>query len=120
MSVVSPVNTMDEILISADGHVAEPVDLWETRLPAKFRDRAPTFPNIKYGEANHARVGGRDPVERLKDMAIDDMSAEVLYPTLGNNIYRLGDVELMEACASVYNDWMAEYCSAAPERLWGQ
>ena len=120
MSVASPIDTTDEILVSGDGHVCEPVDLWETRLPERFRDRGPHFPNIKYGQANHARVGGRDPVERLKDMAIDSMSAEVLYPTLGNHVYRLGDTELIEACTSAYNDWMAEYCSAAPDRLWGQ
>ena len=59
MSVADPVGTNDEILLSSDGHVAEPVDLWETRLPEKFRDRAPRFPNIKYGEHNHARLGGR-------------------------------------------------------------
>jgi len=120
MSVANPVATGDEILISGDSHVSEPVDLWEKRLPEKFREAGPKFPNVTYGEGNHARVGGRDPVERLKDMAIDGMSAEVLYPTLGNSIYRLKDVELIEACACAYNDWMAEYCSAAPDRLWGQ
>src|SRR4051812_25892445 len=28
-------------LISADSHVLEPPDLWTSRLPAKFQDRAP-------------------------------------------------------------------------------
>jgi hypothetical protein len=28
-------------LISADSHVMEPADFWETRLDRKFRDRAP-------------------------------------------------------------------------------
>lgn len=120
MSMATPASTTDDILLSSDGHVAEPVDLWETRLPEKFRDRAPRFPNIKYGEHNHARLGGRDPVARLQDMAIDGMSAEVLYPTLATAMYRVGDVELEEACARVYNDWMMEYCSVAPDRLWGQ
>ena len=31
----------------------------------------------------------------------------------------VGDVELEEACCRVYNDWMIEFCSAAPQRLWG-
>ncbi|MCH8089741.1 MAG: amidohydrolase, partial [Chloroflexi bacterium] len=30
-----------EKLISADSHVVEPPDLWQTRTDAKFRDRAP-------------------------------------------------------------------------------
>ena len=32
---------MARLLISADSHVFEPFDLWETRLPASLRDRAP-------------------------------------------------------------------------------
>jgi len=120
MSATAPASTSDEILISGDGHVAEPPDLWEKRLPEKYRDRAPRFPNTKLGEGNHARTGGWEPLERLKDMAVDGVSAEVLYPTLANAVYKVNDVELEEACTRVYNDWMIEYCSAAPDRLWGQ
>ena len=32
---------MDMRVISADSHMMEPADLWETRLDSKFRDRAP-------------------------------------------------------------------------------
>lgn len=28
------------IVVDADAHVAEPADLWEKNLPAKYRDRA--------------------------------------------------------------------------------
>ena len=28
-------------VIDADAHVTEPIDLWTSRLPAKYRDRAP-------------------------------------------------------------------------------
>ena len=65
------------------------------------------------------RAGGWDPYERLKDQAYDSISAEVLYPTRGNAAWVMGDVELEEACCRVYNDWMIEFCSAAPQRLWG-
>ena len=116
----APTITSDEILISGDGHVAEPVDLWETRLPEKYREAAPKFPNIKYGVHNHARLGGRDPLARLEDMAVDGVSAELLYPTIANQGFKLQDHEMEEAWWRVYNDWMAEYCSAAPDRLWGQ
>ena len=33
----------DNTIISADSHVFEPVDLWETRLDRKFRERGPRF-----------------------------------------------------------------------------
>jgi len=106
--------------ISADSHMAEPPDLWETRLPPQFRDRALHFPNVKlYESFQHIRAGGWDPHERLRDQAYDGISAEVLYPTLGYASYAVGDRELEEACVRVYNDWLTEFCSVAPDRFWG-
>jgi predicted TIM-barrel fold metal-dependent hydrolase len=100
--------------------MAEPPDLWEKNLPARFRDRAPQWPNIKLLETNHhLRAGGWDPHERLKDQAVDGVSAEVLYPTQGVQVWLVGDVELEEACIRVYNDWMIDFCSVAPDRFWG-
>ena len=62
--------------ISADSHMTEPPDLFETRLPPALRDRAPRFPNRDNAGPN-VRVGGWDPGERLKDQAYDSISAEV-------------------------------------------
>ena len=85
--------------ISADSHFGEPPDLWEQRLPARFRDRALRFPKITLYETNHhLRAGAWDPHERLKDLALDGVSAEVLYPTLGLSIFSLDDAALQEAC----------------------
>ena len=33
----------DMILVSIDDHIVEPPDMWEGRLPAKYRDRAPSL-----------------------------------------------------------------------------
>lgn len=109
-----------EVRISADSHVAEPFDLWETRLPEALRDRALRFPDLKVGEVHHTRAGGWDPKERLKDMALDGISAEVLYPSLGLGAFRTQNPILAENYARVYNDWLIEYCREAPDRLWGQ
>lgn len=39
---------MDEpLIISADSHLFEPPDLWETRLPQNLRDRAPGFREVQ-------------------------------------------------------------------------
>jgi len=104
--------------ISADSHMTEPPDLWEKRLPTALRDRAPRFRN-RGTASGYERAGGWDPYERLKDQAYDSISAEVLYPTRGTAAWVVGDVELEEACCRAYNDWMIEFCSAAPQRLWG-
>jgi predicted TIM-barrel fold metal-dependent hydrolase len=99
--------------------MTEPPDLWEKRLPAALRDRAPRFAQRDNASSGRVRAGGWDPYERLKDQAYDSISAEVLYPTRGNAAWVTGDPELEEACCRVYNDWMIEFCSAAPQRLWG-
>jgi len=106
--------------ISADSHMAEPPDLWEKRLSPELRDRARRFPRVKPLESRaHLRAGGWDPHERLRDQAYDGISAEVLYPTLGQASYQAGDPVLEEACVRVYNDWLIDFCAVAPDRFWG-
>jgi predicted TIM-barrel fold metal-dependent hydrolase len=105
--------------LSADSPMTEPPDLWEKRLPAALRDRAPRFAHRDDASSGRARVGGWDPYERLKDQAYDSISAEVLYPTRGALAWVVGDVELEEACCRAYNDWMIDFCRVAPQRFWG-
>ncbi len=109
----------DEILISADSHVSEDPDLWVNNVPAPFRDQAPKFPPRVVGEGFQAQPGGWDPAERVKEMAKDGVSAEVLYPTLGLGLFGLDDAKLQEACFRVYNDWLIDYCQVALDRLVG-
>ena len=64
-----------------------------------------------------ARPGGWDPVQRLKDMEIDGVSGEVLYPSLELNLFCVEDAALQETCFRVYNDWIIDYYKTAPEKL---
>ena len=60
-----------EIIISADSHIIEPTNLWQTRLPASFKDRAPKIPpRNSPGE----KPGGYDPKARLQEMAVDGVA----------------------------------------------
>jgi predicted TIM-barrel fold metal-dependent hydrolase len=107
------------VLISADSHVIEPHDLWEKSLPAPLRDQAPRFPAPKVGEGFQGHPGGQDPTARLAEMAVDGVSAEVLYPTLTLSLFDLDDARLQETCFRIYNDWLIEYCQTTPDRLIG-
>ena len=107
------------ILVSADSHVMEPVDLWKKRVPEKYRDAAPLFPPHKLGEGFQQREGGHDPKARIKEMEIDGLSAEVLYPTLALGLFSQADAGLQQACFRAYNDWLIEYCSGEKKRLIG-
>jgi predicted TIM-barrel fold metal-dependent hydrolase len=109
----------DNLLISADSHVVEDPTLWKDRLPAALRDSAPSYPALSVGGPFQAHPGGHDPQERIKEMAADGVSGEVLYPSLAMDQYSLEDSRLQEACFRVYNDWIIEYCAVAPERLFG-
>ena len=66
-----------------------------------------------------ARPGGWDPAERLKDMDLDGVQADVIYTTRGFRIFRMEDAPLQRASFIAYNDWLADYCSYAPNRLAG-
>jgi predicted TIM-barrel fold metal-dependent hydrolase len=68
----------------------------------------------------HVRQGGYIPEARIKDMDLDGVAAEVVYPTIGFLLYNMvADSQLLTACFNAYNDWLAEFCNACPDRLKG-
>jgi predicted TIM-barrel fold metal-dependent hydrolase len=134
-------NAAPPILISADGHVTEPGDLWARALPAGLRGRGPRI------EARDGRVcfvvedrvvrklpvpaqpewraaaGGRvefgwgasEVAERLAVLDRDGVWAEVLYPNVAFFCaFAIEDAALQVATCEVYNDWVAERFGAAP------
>lgn len=74
---------------------------------------------MAHSDYKEARPSGWDPQERLKDQDLDGISGEILYPTLGMQLFQMPDAELQRACFKVYNKWLSEYCSHAPNRLFG-
>ena len=66
------------------------------------------------------RQGGYLPDARIKDMDLDGVAAEVVYPTVGFLLYNMvDDSALLSANFKAYNDWLAEFCGAYPDRLKG-
>jgi predicted TIM-barrel fold metal-dependent hydrolase len=67
--------------------------------------------------------GGHDPDARIADMDRDGIDVAVLYPSLAlffgplDPIPALHDLDFVTDCQRAYNDWVAEYCSASPNRL---
>ena len=62
-------------------------------------------------------LAGSDPKTRLELMDAENISAVIIYPTVANHFGVVQDVEVLTALCRAYNDWAAEYCSAAPDRL---
>jgi len=65
------------------------------------------------------RPGAADPIARLADQDLDNIRAEVIYPNCAMYILAAPDVEYRRECIRVYNDFLAEFCAAAPQRLVG-
>jgi predicted TIM-barrel fold metal-dependent hydrolase len=66
--------------------------------------------------------GAWDPQARLRDMDIDMVDVHVMYPTYvlgGGNVFSRHDRQLQLTCVRAYNDWLTDFCSTAPERLYG-
>ena len=76
--------------------------------------------NITFeGSFDNLRPGGYDPHEHVKDLEIDGVYADVLYPSIGLFLFKVPDTRLVSAMFRTYNDWLAEFCSAYPSRLKG-
>jgi predicted TIM-barrel fold metal-dependent hydrolase len=79
------------------------------------------------GTANYdeIRPGCYDPVERIKDMDIDGVWGQLVFPNYGRfagHRFFLGtrDAELARTCLKTYNDYLLdEWCATDPNRLFG-
>jgi predicted TIM-barrel fold metal-dependent hydrolase len=103
--------SVPEFIVSSDGHVDEPPDIFD-ELPQEIRD-AIKRPKIML---ETRPKGGVDPAVRVKDMTLDGLAAEVLYPTFVLGLFAQEQRE-QEAAFRVYNDWIADFCSHAPGKL---
>ena len=77
-------------------------------------DEAGLFNDYK----QHGKRRPTDPALRLKDAETDGVDAEVIFGILGAAT-RLGDPEAATEMFRIYNDWLKDFCSHAPDRLIG-
>ena len=125
-------------IVSADGHVQEPNDLWKSRMDKKYHDRLPgvtidnkgdqfqktegfrplRIRNIKFeGEDALRNQSGRDPEARIRDLAEDGVDAEILFPNKGLTIWATPDAEFSHEMCRAYNDWAWETFADYNDRL---
>jgi predicted TIM-barrel fold metal-dependent hydrolase len=84
-------------------------------LPLEDRLRAQRG-ELKYSEV---KPGAYKPGDRLKEMATDNITQAVVYPTLFLGLPGFRDPDFAEAQGDAYNRWLADYCRHAPDRLFG-
>ena len=71
------------------------------------------------GRWEDVRPGCNQPLPRLKDLEIDGVTSEVIFPTLGARLYGVVGGELLTACFRAGNQWMKEFCEAKPSAFKG-
>jgi predicted TIM-barrel fold metal-dependent hydrolase len=86
-------------------------------LQAGFDFGRPDAAEVKKMGYDLARPGVYDIKERLEDQDLDGLDAEVIYPSIIFDVYKVQDLDILKATFSTYNDWTADYCKEAPDRL---
>jgi predicted TIM-barrel fold metal-dependent hydrolase len=71
-----------------------------------------------YDDGNKGIRRLTEPGLRLKDQDRDGVQAEVIYGILGAS-GRLNDHEAATEVLRIYNEWLADFCKASPERFIG-
>src|SRR5437764_9164973 len=76
---------------------------------------------IAAGERKYTdlRPGAFEPAPRIADLDTERISQSVLYPTTLLGIAGVKDLDVAVAQCRAYNDWLADFCSHAPDRLFG-
>ncbi len=125
------------VIVSVDDHGIEEMHLWENRLKGADKDRAPRLWrgddnkfHMKVGEVDYdvpgldsdigeGRPGMWDRDARLKDMDAEGIDKSLFFHSRAMSLVRMEDKEFFTRCMDAYNEWLAEYCAAAPDRLIG-
>jgi predicted TIM-barrel fold metal-dependent hydrolase len=92
-----------------------PVPMGLVAAAGKPAEALTTF-GVRFEELHR---GGWDPEARLADQDRDGVAGEVIYPTVGMALCNHHDLDYKHACMQAYNRWIAEFCAAHPDRLFG-
>src|SRR6185503_9561263 len=103
-------------IIDADGHVLEKQIPWADLLEAPYRDRAPKEVKDNRGFSFIMMEGKLTPKPVGKACSFVGAPRS---PSPFLSLPFVEDKDLASAIARVYNNWLAQYCSADPRRLKG-
>ncbi|MSP42979.1 MAG: amidohydrolase [Alphaproteobacteria bacterium] len=125
-------------ILSADGHVQEPGNMFAERVPEKFQKRLPRvevddkggrwsvqegFRKAKLrestfeGEEKLRNLSGKTPEERLADLKMDGVDGEVLFPNKGLMMWATRDADFCREMCFAWNEWAWEMFGPYNDRL---
>lgn len=130
----------DTMVFSADDHVSVAEDIFYDNLPAAFKDRAPRLWRDDNGVCQIG-MGGKsflpdgftkvvsyferrpgastDNIEaRLADMDAEGVHKALVFPNAVLAMLAYPDLDIRERCFRIYNQYIAEWQSKAPGRIY--
>ena len=76
-------------------------------------------PSVTWEQGREMNPGACDPDARVELMDMEGIDKSILYPSLGLSwIGGTKDPALAAAYCRVYNDWLVNFCSGHPDRLY--
>src|SRR5262245_2902009 len=125
------------IIVSADSHLIEQ-DYWHEGFPAEKKDQAPRMVfsdgrfNMSIGDKQmtppeiagflcqsmECTPGLNDVQARLKDLDIEGVDKELIFPQRLFGLFMFGEMQNREEVFGLYNEAIARRCAEAPGRLY--
>ncbi|HKX26498.1 MAG TPA: amidohydrolase family protein [Blastocatellia bacterium] len=132
------------MIVDNDTHINEPMEVFEQYLEEPVRSRRPRiikdtfgltrillegrlYPDPRLKQAHSQRIegsslggvrpGAHDPQARLEDLDREGIDVQLIFGSLGLGISALPDPEFASALARACNDYYADFCGLAPDRL---
>lgn len=132
------------MIIDSDTHINEPMEAFERFLEEPYTSRRPrlikdTFgltrillegrlypePRLKQAHSKKlegaslggVRPGATDPKARVGDLDLEGIDVQVVIGSLGLALSALPDKDFAAAMARACNNYYADFCGAAPDRL---
>jgi uncharacterized protein len=107
--------------VDADMHVRDTESLLKQYLPERHCGRPRLYPTENFDRGFGGRLGKNEVDARIQvaDMEPEGIDLAILFPTTGLSMGEVREPDLAIALSRAYDDWIADYCRAAPDRLKG-
>ncbi len=132
------------MIVDSDTHINEPVEAFERFLEEPYNSRRPRlikdtlgltrillegrlYPEPRLKQAHSKKVeganlggvrpGATDPKARVGDLDLEGIDVQVVLGSLGLALSALPDKDFAAAMARACNNYYADFCSVAPDRL---
>jgi predicted TIM-barrel fold metal-dependent hydrolase len=111
-------------VVDADGHVAETAEGMRRFVPEPWNKRPIFSSTIDTFDRGYFGTLGKQPRPsdahtHLQDMDLEGIDLAVLYPSHGLSLGYISDPDWQTVYCRAYNDWLADFCSADPNRMKG-